>query len=67
VDRGKILLVEVVLERECLEDALLERSALLRLIEDGLEWCFKQGRTQFVSHPSVVGMTEKQISCFPAH
>jgi hypothetical protein len=48
VDRGKLLLVEVVLERERLEDTLLERAALLRLFEQGLDRCFKQGRAQFV-------------------
>jgi hypothetical protein len=47
VDRRKLLLVEVVLERERLEDALLEGAALLRLVDYGLDWGFKQGRTQF--------------------
>jgi hypothetical protein len=48
MDRGKLLLFEVVLERKRLEDALLEGAALLRLVEQGLDRCFKQGRAQFV-------------------
>jgi hypothetical protein len=48
VDHGKLLLFEVVLERKRLEDALLEGAALLRLVEQGLDRCFKQGRAQFV-------------------
>jgi hypothetical protein len=56
VDRCKLLLVEVVLERERLEIVLLEDAALLRLVEQGLDRCFKQGRAQFVSHPSIVGV-----------
>ena len=47
MDRGELLLVEVVLERKRLEDGLLERAALLRLVEDGLDWCLMQGRAQF--------------------
>jgi hypothetical protein len=53
---GKLLVVEVVLERERLEDAFLQRAALLRLVEGGLDRCIKRGRAQFVSHPSVVGL-----------
>jgi len=53
VDGGKLLLVEVVLERERLEDALLEGAALLRFVQNGLDWCLMQGRAQFRSLPSV--------------
>jgi hypothetical protein len=53
VDGRKLVLAEVVLERERLENALLEGAALLRLVDYGLDWGFKQGRAQFVSLPSV--------------
>ncbi len=55
MDRRELLLVKIVLERERLEDALLEGAALLRLVEKGLDWWIKQGRAQFVSHPSIHG------------
>ena len=47
MDGGKLLLVEVVLDCERVEETLLEGAALLRLVENGLDWCLMQGRAQF--------------------
>jgi hypothetical protein len=50
--RGELLLVEVVLDRESLECALLDRPVLLGLGQERLDWVFKN-RGQFFSLPSV--------------
>src|SRR6266540_1822556 len=42
--RGELVLFEVVLGRERLERALLDRAALLRVAEERLDWLFKNGR-----------------------
>jgi len=51
-DGGKLVLVEVVVERERLEGSLVGRAALLRLGQERLDWCFKDGGAQFCSLPS---------------
>jgi hypothetical protein len=48
----KLVVFELVLERERLESALLDRALLLRLFEDGLDRCFVFDRAQFRSLPS---------------
>jgi hypothetical protein len=53
-----LLVLEVVLERERLERALLDRAALLRVLEQGLERYFDD-RAQFSSHPFL------RITCCP--
>jgi hypothetical protein len=45
-DRRELVLLELVLVRERLEDALLDRALLLRLFEDGLNRYFKADRAQ---------------------
>ena len=49
----KLVVFELVLEGERLEGALLDRALLLRLLEDGLDWCFEFDGAQFRSLPSV--------------
>jgi hypothetical protein len=45
-DRRELLFLELVLVRERLEDALLDRSPLLRLFEDGLDRYFEANGAQ---------------------
>jgi hypothetical protein len=52
--RGKLVVLELVLERERLEDRLLDLAVLFRLLEDGLDRCFEFDRAQFRSLPSCV-------------
>jgi hypothetical protein len=48
----ELVFFELVLERERLEGALLDRALLLRLLEDGLNRCFVFDGAQFRSLPS---------------
>jgi hypothetical protein len=45
-DRRELVFLELVLVRERLEDALLDRAPLLRLFEDGLDRYVKADRAQ---------------------
>src|SRR5207245_828378 len=47
-NRGELLVLELMLERKRLEDGLLERAALLRLVEDGLNRYFEADGAQFL-------------------
>ncbi|MGH3035294.1 MAG: hypothetical protein ACRDON_12185 [Gaiellaceae bacterium] len=49
-EAGDLLVIEIVLDGESLQRALLDGSALLRLVEERLERYFKNGR-QFSSLP----------------
>jgi hypothetical protein len=51
---GKLVFLELVLERQRFEDRLLDLAVLLRLFEDGLDRCFEFDRAQFSSLPSWV-------------
>ncbi len=52
-DRGQLLTLELVLERECLESALLDRATVFGLVEDSLNRYFEVDGAQFVSLPSL--------------
>jgi hypothetical protein len=52
--RGKLVVLELVLERERFEGRLLDLAVLLGLLEGGLDRCFKFDRAQFSSLPSCV-------------
>jgi hypothetical protein len=45
-DRRDLVFLELVLVRERLEDALLDRAPLLRLFEDGMDRCVKANGAQ---------------------
>jgi hypothetical protein len=53
--RPEVILLEVVLERERLQGALLDLPSVLALVEERLKRCFKHG-AQFFSLPSIVVM-----------
>jgi hypothetical protein len=63
-DLGELLLVEVMLESERLEGTLLDRAALLRLVEELRDNKFKSV-AQFVSLPSAFVGSGSARSCEP--
>jgi hypothetical protein len=49
--RGELVFLELVLERERLEGRLLDLAVLLCILENGLDRCFEFDRAQFSSLP----------------
>src|SRR5439155_16896404 len=64
LQRGQLLVLELVLESKGLEDGLLDRPALLGLVEDGPDRYLIRDGAQFVSPPSLRGL-RRQLDTLP--